>query len=407
MTSFQYQGRDSQGQKVSGALEGASKEAIAGQLINRGVTPLLIEEASAKEPSLSDHWREWRNGGNVKPEELIMFCRQMYTITKAGIPLIRGIRGLSATVTQLRLQRALDDIADRLETGIDLSSCMKHHPTIFNRLFISLINVGENSGQLEQSFLQLSEYIERDLESSKRVKSALRYPSFVILAMVFAIGFVNVQVIPKFAGMFERFGAELPLPTQILMGISNFFVNYWLYLVAMIGVGVYALIRYLKTEKGAEWWGYKKLHFPAVGDIVERASMGRYARTFGLMQKSGLPLPQALELCSQAIDNPYLSKKILAIRDGVQRGESLYQTHQNSGMFTPLVMQMIAVGEESGQVDSLLFEVAEFYEREVEYDLKKIADRIEPILIVMMAALVLVLALGIFLPMWSMLEIQR
>ena len=217
---------------------------------------------------------------------------------------------------------------------------------------------------------------------------------------------INIFVIPNFADMFTKFGAELPLPTKILLGTSEFFVNYWHILLGVIVVTWVLLKRHIKTDIGSRQWGRILLRLPIVGDIIERASMARYARSFGLMLSSGVPLIQSLSLCSRVIDNPWLGDKILAIREGIERGESLLSTHNQSGMFTPLVLQMIGVGEESGQVDTLLTEVAEFYEREVDYDLKTLSDRIEPIMIVIMAGFVLILALGIFLPMWNMYSLQ-
>jgi len=267
--------------------------------------------------------------------------------------------------------------------------------------------VGENSGRLDLVFKQLSEYMERDLSTVKSIKTALRYPSFVLIAISIAMVIINIKVIPAFAGMFSKFGAELPLPTRILMSVSDFFVNYWLYMLLAIVVTTVWVIHYVRTPEGSRVWGQKKLKIIVVGDIIERASLARYARSFGLMLSAGLPLSNALELSAKAIDNPYLGDKIRGIRSGVERGEGLFQTHLLSGMFTPLVLQMISVGEESGQVDALLAEVAIFYESEVEYDVKQLSDRIEPIMIVIMAAFVTILALGIFLPMWDMYSIQK
>jgi MSHA biogenesis protein MshG len=284
---------------------------------------------------------------------------------------------------------------------------MRAHPKIFTNLFVSLVGVGENSGRLDLVFKQLSEYMERDLATMKSIKTALRYPSFVLIAITIAIAIINIKVIPAFAGMFEKFGAQLPLPTRILIGISDFFVNYWLYLFAAIVAGVAWVHHYVNTPEGSRVWGRKKLRLIVVGDIIERASLARYARSFGLMLNAGLPLSNALELSARAVDNPYLGDKIRGIRTGVERGEGLFQTHLVSGMFTPLVLQMISVGEESGQVDALLAEVAAFYESEVDYDVKQLSDRIEPIMIVIMAGFVTVLALGIFLPMWDMYSIQK
>ncbi len=406
MTLFVHRSRNADGRPVTGQIEAASRETAANQLLDRGLTPLSLEE-QVVEQSLSERWAEFSSRGRVDTVELIMFCRQMYTVTKAGVPLIKGIRGLSASMRNPTFQRALNDIVERLEKGVELSVAMRAHPKIFNHLYVSMISVGENSGRLDLVFRQLVDYMERDLATIKSIKSALRYPSFVLIALAVAMLVINLKVIPAFAGMFAKFGAELPLPTRILIGTSDFFVAFWPYLLGLtviVSLGVY---NYVQTDEGSRVWGRKKLRMPVVGDIIERASMARYARAFSLMLKAGLPISNALELCARAIDNAYLADKIRAIRSGIERGEGLYQTHATSGMFTPLVLQMISVGEESGQVDTLLTEVAEFYEREVEYDVKQISDRIEPIMILIMAGFVTVLALGIFLPMWDMYAIQK
>ena len=305
------------------------------------------------------------------------------------------------------LKTTLDDIADDLETGMQLSAAMVRHDHVFDNLYINMVKVGEDSGQLEAVFDQLSEYLERDQETKKRIKTALRYPSFVLFALAVAMVVVNIFVIPAFADMFARFEAELPTPTRILIGTSNFFVDYWPYLLVVLIAAIFGFRNFTKTEQGAIWWGETKLKIPLVGDIINRALMARYARSFALMLQSGVPLPQALELCAKAIDNPFLAEKIREIKSGVERGGSLLRTHNASDMFTPLVLQMIAVGEESGQVEELLKEVSGFYEREVDYDIKTLSDRIEPIMIVLMAGFVLILALGIFLPMWEMYNVQK
>lgn len=406
MANFTYQGRNSQGQIVEGKLDGASADIIANQLMVRGITPVNI--TAAKEVShLDKQVAKLFGAEKVKPVELIMFSRQMYTITKSGIPLVRGIRGLAASIKHAHFQAVLNDVADSLESGVGLSVAFSRHPEIFNHLYVSMINVGESSGKLEEVFLQMAYYMERDEETRKRIKSATRYPSFVMIALAIAITIVNITVIPKFAAMFAQFKAPLPLVTKILIGMSHVFVHYWWILLLIVGGAVGGAIWYLKTPQGAQFWGRKKLKLPVVGDIIDRASMARYTRSFGLMLRAGVPLNFALTLCSRAIDNPYLAQKIDAIRRGVERGDSLIRTHAAAQMFSPLVLQMIAVGEESGQVEQLLTDVAEFYEREVDYDLKTLSDKIEPILIVFMAGFVTVLALGIFLPMWDMYEVQK
>ena len=405
MTQYAYKGRNSQGQEVLGTLEGASANAVAGQLSARGLIPISIEESKVQ-AGFALRWETILSDKPVTIVDLIIFCRQMYTINRAGVPIIQGVRGLANSLRHPRFQTVLHDVADQLEKGVELSAAMTLHPDVFDQLFVSLVNVGENSGKLDEAFNQLSSYLERDLDTAKRIKSATRYPSFVLGALVIAMVVINIFVIPNFADMFAKFGAELPLPTKILLGTSSFFVNYWHVLLGFVVVTWFLFKRHIKTERGSRQWGRILLRMPIVGDIIDRASMARYARSFGLMLSSGVPLIQSLTLCSRVIDNPWLGDKILGIREGIERGESLLSTHNQSGMFTPLVLQMIGVGEESGQVDTLLTEVAEFYEREVDYDLKTLSDRIEPIMIVIMAGFVLILALGIFLPMWNMYSLQ-
>lgn len=406
MPHFQFHGRSSQGQAVDGRLEATSSDAVATQLMGRGITPIKIDEITFG-ASFERKLMHWLGRDKVTATDLIMFCRQMYTITKSGIPLVRGIRGLGASIRHEAFREVLADVADKLETGMSFSQAMRNHPKVFNNLFVSMIDVGENSGKLDAVFQQLSFYIERDEETRKRIKSAMRYPSFVITALVIAVTVINILVIPRFAEMFEKFGAELPFVTRILIATSNLFVNYGLYIFIVTVVSVLGILWYMKTSEGALKWGEIKLKIPLAGDIIDRASMARYARSFGLMLRAGVPLNQALNLCARAINNPYLSARIDNIKLGIERGESLLRTHTAAHMFSPLILQMIAVGEESGQVENLLTEVAEFYEREVDYDLKTLSDRIEPIMIIIMAIFVTILALGIFLPMWDMYDVQK
>lgn len=405
MPQYKFEGRSNQGQVIDGVLNAPSVDAVAAQLVGRGVTPVRIAEVSLGASYLKKI-NSFLGADRVTVVDLVMFCRQMYTITKAGIPLTRGIRGLAASIRHEHFREVLNDLADRLESGLNLSRAMNHHPQVFNPLFVSMINVGETSGKLDEVFRQIGFYMERDEETRKRVKEAMRYPTFVLVALAVAMLVINVYVIPPFADMFAHFGAELPVVTKILIGTSHLFTHYWPYMIAVMVFGVGGAIYYVRTEAGAVDWGRRKLRLPLVGSLVERAAMARYARSFSLMLRAGVPITQSLTLCSEAIDNPYLANKIRSIRQGVERGDTLLRTHLQAELFTPLVLQMIAVGEESGQVESLLTEVAEFYEREVEYDLKTLTDRIEPILIVIMAVFVTVLALGIFLPLWNMYDVQ-
>jgi MSHA biogenesis protein MshG len=405
MTDYIYSGRDQSGAMVTGQLDRASDNDVANYLLKKSITPINIEVAQ-KKFSLSKEFHQYFSRSTVPEEELIMFCRQMYTINKAGIPLIQGLGALSDSITAGALQVCLIDITHRLETGVTLSVAMGHHQHIFNNLFIGMIKIGEETGKLDTIFLQLSGYIARDLETKKSIKSALRYPSFVLSAMIVALFVVNLMVIPAFADMFSRFSAELPLPTRILMSMSTLFVNYWWLIAIFLIVSIVLLVLWIATPEGKLFWHKNKLRIPIVGVLVHKAAMSRYIRSFSLMLSAGVSINRAIALCAEIIDNTYLSNKIKKIKEGVERGDTLYRTHKKSDMFSPLILQMIHIGESSGQVDALLMEVAESYEREVDYDLQSLSAKIEPILIVVMAGFVLVLALGIFLPMWEMFSIQ-
>ncbi|WPC70216.1 MSHA fimbrial biogenesis protein MshG [Aeromonas hydrophila] len=404
MSSFAYKGRDSQGNAVSGVVDAANEMAAAEQLMRRGVMPTELKPGKAKAAALD--WSLLLERG-VRLDELVVFSRQMYALTRAGIPILRAIAGLEESAHSKPLKRALHALGEDLGNGRPLSSSMQAHPRVFSSLFVAIIHVGENTGQLEEAFLQLANYFELELETRKRIKTAMRYPSFVLIAIGIAMVILNIMVIPVFAGMFAKFGVELPLATRILLATSHFFVHYWWVMLGVLLAMVFGWRRWVSTVKGKLTWHRWQLKLPIVGTIIERSLLARFARSFSMMLKAGVPLNTALSLVADAVDNAWMAGRIRDMRAGIERGESLLRTAGSSGLFTPLVMQMIAVGEETGQVDDLLHEAAEYYEREVDYDLKSLTARIEPILIGIVAVMVLILALGIFTPMWDMMRAVR
>ena len=406
MAEYTYSGRDEKGKMITGLIEKASENDVANFLLKKNITPVAID-VFHRQASFNDVLQQYTKRKKVSDEELVMFCRQMYTINKAGLPLMQGLESLSVSISSGPLQECLIDVTHRLETGVSLSSAMGYHRHIFNNLFLGMIKIGEETGKLDNIFAQMGVYISRDIETKKSIKSALRYPSFVLSAMVVALFVVNLMVIPAFADMFSRFDAELPLPTRILIGTSQFFVDYWWLVISILAMIILGLVAWIKTPDGQFFWHRLKLHIPIVGSLVNKAAISRYIRSFSLMLSSGLSMNKAIGLCADIIENEYLSFQIKKIKEGVERGDTLYRTHKKSGMFSPLILQMIQVGENSGQVDTLLMEVAESYEREVDYDLQSLSSKIEPILILIMAGFVVILALGIFLPMWEMFSIQQ
>jgi len=265
-----------------------------------------------------------------------------------------------------------------------------------------MIRVGEMTGRLDLIFMRLFEHLAFEKDMRAKIKAALRYPTFVVIALAAALVVINIMVIPAFAKVFNAFHTELPLMTRILIGFSNFCIDYWW---AMLG-GMIALVLGLRafvgTPGGKLFWHQYKLRLPIVGSTINKATLARFSRAFSLALSSGLPVIQAFGVVSQVVDNAWMAVKLEQMRRGVERGESILRTAAAARIFTPIVLQMIAVGEESGSVDELLLEVAQMYEREVNYELDNLSARIEPILIVCLGVMVLVLALGIFLPIWDL-----
>jgi MSHA biogenesis protein MshG len=404
MALFKYVGRDAQGNSVKGEVEASSIDTAADQVMQKGLLPSSIKEKKAGAENLD---LSLIFAPKVNPSDLIVFTRQIYSLTKAGIPILRAINGLAESSHSILLSESLQDVLNRMRNGYALSAAMGAHPRVFSQLYVSLIQVGENTGQLDRVFLQLSEYLEQEIETRKRVKSAMRYPTFVLIALAVAMVILNIYVIPTFAGMFAKFHAELPWTTQVLLSTSSFFVNYWHLMLIFLISAFIGLKLWLNSPKGAYLWDKWKLKIPVVGSVIERSLLARFSRSFAMMLSAGVPLNNALYLIAHAVDNNYLQEKILAMRSGIEAGEPLLKTATAAGLFTPLVLQMIAVGEETGQVDELLNEAADFYEREVDYELKNMTAKIEPILISIVAGMVLVLALGIFTPMWDMMGAMK
>jgi len=402
MTSFSYQGRDSHGTLVIGEREAGSKDQLVSLLIEDGITPTKINEAKAETNKDIDFKNIHIFKPKVNLDELIIFCRQMYSLMKAGVPMIQALRGLSNSSRNELLKEALTDVINQLEGGLTLASSMQTRSDVFDNLFMSMIHVGENTGQLDTAFLQLAEYLEMDRETRKRIKQATRYPTMVLSAISIAIIIINIYVIPAFASFFAKFGAELPWQTRVLMATSEFFVNYGWFLLALLVIVGFMAHRYVKTDKGAFNWDRFKLKVPIIGPVFERISLGRFSRTFAMTYRTGVPILQALSVVSKATNNAYMAEFVNAMRSQIERGETLTRTAAQSGMFSPLVLQMFAVGEETGALDDLMDQVADFYDQEVDYDLKQLSEAIEPILIVVMGVLVLIVALGVFLPMWDL-----
>lgn len=405
MGVFAYKGRNGRGDLVQGTLEGDDSSVIATQLMSTGITPTEISRQQVSISSMSGWsgaFKRMLSARSVSSLDLMLFSRQMYTLLKAGVPIMRALAGLQESTQNPAFVMLLQDLRENLDSGRELSAAMRRHPRVFSPFYVSMVQVGEMTGMLDVTFMWLFEYLEFDLGMRSSIRAAMRYPSFVILAMVVAVIIINLFVIPAFAKVYSGFHADLPLITRMLIGFSAFMVKYWLMMLATLIAAILGFRFYTNTPDGRYNWDKYKLKLPIAGDIILKATLSRFARSMALSFKSGMPILQGLNAVSMVVDNEFMRSRIEQMRDGVERGESILRTATASGVFNPVVLQMIAVGEESGDMDGLMFEIAEMYQREVRYDVASLSSKIEPILIVMLGIMVLLLALGVFLPMWDL-----
>ena len=400
MISYEWRGRTAQGEAVAGKIEALTENSAADQLMAMGVAPvhIAVEVVAVK----TESWLTRRSRKPVVAKDIMLFSRQMYTLNKAGIPIFQALAGLQASATQPAMIDLLQDVRFSLNQGRELSVALALHQEVFGAFYISMIRVGELTSHLTEVFLSLNEHLEFERDVRERLRQAMRYPFFVLVALVVAVVILNIFVMPVFAKIFASFNAPLPPVTRGLLAVSGWMVAWWPALVAM-GVGVtFMLRRFVHSPSGRYRWDACKLRLPVVGDIVLKAALARFSRSFALTIQSGVPLDKALSVVAHTADNAFLCARIEQMRDGIKRGGSITRCATTAGIFTPMVLQMMAVGEETGELDALLFEIAAMYERETGYSIKGLAASIEPVLLAVVAVLVLLLAIGVFLPLWSL-----
>jgi MSHA biogenesis protein MshG len=405
MAVFAYKGRDSRGDLVEGTLDGDDSGVIANQLMNTGITPVeiiqfrgLLGKTSGKPGWIKRLLTE----KPITSIDLMLFSRQMYTLLKSGVPIMRALAGLQESTQNPLFTALLQDLRESLDSGRELSAALRRHPKVFSPFYVSMVQVGEMTGMLDITFMRLFEHLEFERDMRDRIKAAMRYPSFVIIAMVIAMIIINLIVIPTFAKVYAGFHAELPVITKLLIGFSSFMVDYWVLMLAMLVGAVLAFRYYISTPDGRYNWDKYKFKLPIAGEIILKATLARFSRSMALSFKSGMPILQGLNVVGMVVDNEFMRSRIEQMRDGVERGESILRTATATGVFNPVVLQMIAVGEESGDLDGLMFEIAAMYEREVKYEVASLSSKIEPVLIITLGIMVLILALGVFLPMWDL-----
>ncbi|WP_151446299.1 type II secretion system F family protein [Lacisediminimonas profundi] len=406
MPYFSYHARNARGELLQGVLEGADSSAVATYLLNIGATPVFIELSSRGSQGSEVSFTDRLLLPKVNTTDVQLFSRQMHTLLKAGVPIMRCLKGLEESAVNKSFAKILRDLRESLDAGRDLSTAMRSHPKVFSAYYCSIVQVGEMTGRLAEIFPRLYEFLEFDMKMRQQIKSALRYPKFVVSAMLGAILVINLLVIPQFAKIFAKAHTELPPLTKLLIGSSNFTQANWPYLLALMVAAGFGIYRLRQTKEGAYWWDKTVLKMPIAGSLAMKGIMARFARSYALAYKSGVPVGPTLSVVARTVDNAYIAAAVEQMRDGVERGESLIRTASTTGVFTPVVLQMLSVGEESGELDTLMDEIAGMYEQEVQWELSTLSGRIEPLLMMAMGVLVLLLALGVFLPVWDLSQVS-
>jgi type II secretory pathway component PulF len=400
MPQYQYKARDKDGALREGTMEARGREAVADQLVVQGFIPVLIEEQGR--PFLSADFLEGFT--RVKPQDLIIFSRQLATLMAAGVPFLQGLATMEKQSENPRLKAAISAIKADVEAGSTFSDAIAKHPAIFSKLYVSMIKAGEAAGIMDSILNRLAHLTEYDAETRARVKAAVRYPMIVVVSICVAFAFLMTFVVPKFAAIFAQTKTELPLPTRMLMGINYGVQHYWYIALAGIGLFAWAVIWYVSTPYGRRQWDGLKLRLPVFGILFRKVALSRFARIFGTMQRSGISMMLALDITADTVGNVVIAGVIGEMRQGISEGKGLTVNMEASGIFPPLVVQMLSVGEETGQIDAMLDKVSDYYDSDVEHLLRNLSGMLEPMLLLFVGGMVLFLALAIFMPMWNMMN---
>lgn len=405
MPTFNFRGRSMDGKAVTGKRLAQSAGILSGLLLREGITPVSIEEVRI-EPDFIDLIKGFIRGRYVSPDELGLFSRQMYALLKTGVPITIALRQLAENSRTPQMTEALYSVVENLEGGRDLVTAMQDHTKIFSPIMISMLRVGQDSGRLDEAFLRLNQYLELEAMGMKKIKAALRYPIFVVFSLVCAIVLVNLLVIPTFTTFYTQANIQLPAITRMMIAFSNFMINHWFILIIGVSAAIGGTIYYFRTPQGKYNLGRYQLKIPGFGNIIRRVVLLRFAQAFAITIESGIPLLEGLTLVARSINNAYAEREILNMAESIRHGKNLTQSAASSDLFTTLELQMLAVSEETGQLSQMLEELASFYRREVDYDIKKLNDIIEPTLIIILALVVLFLALTVYLPIWDMVRMS-
>jgi len=404
MPNYTYRARDKSGTLLTSKVEAADEIAVAVELQRLGYSLISIE----KESELKLKWAEfWQRRRGVRRQEIIFFTRQLSTMLKSGLPLMDALTGIIQQTKHKLFKEALECVRGDIEKGASFSQALSKHPNVFSELFVSMAGVGETGGILDTVLERLTALGIQELEIRAKLKAALTYPIILITVAVIVVSFLLINILPKFIAIFQTYEAKLPIATQILLGISLILKKLWIFIIAGLGLFIFWFRRYLKTTQGRYKAHSYLLKMPLFGQLYLKVMIARFSRVLSALTKSGVSVLEALSVTEKTIRNAVIAKVIQNISDAITEGESLTEPFKASGIFPPMVIQMVSAGEKTGKLEQLLSDVAAFYDQEVEYTIRNIAVILEPLLLLAMGVMVAFIALSVLLPIFNLIKIFR
>ncbi|HEU4397104.1 MAG TPA: type II secretion system F family protein [Actinomycetota bacterium] len=403
-TTYAYRVRDRQGKLLGGTLEADNEQAVVAKLRQLGYAPVSIE--AEKGAGLKAELR-LPGGGRVKLKDLAVFSRQFATMINSGLSLLRALTILGEQTANKRLAQIIILVRAEVEKGISLSAAMAKHPKVFNRLYVSMVRAGEVGGFLDQVLVKVAETFEKEVALRGKIKSAMTYPVVVFVMVLGIVSAMLLFIVPTFESLYESLGGTLPMPTRVLMGASNVLRRFFLLVILAVGLLVFAFRRWKATQRGRYAIDKFKLKVKVFGPLFHKTALSRFSRTLSTLIRSGVPILQALEIVGETVNNSVISRAVRDVQDSVREGESLAMPLSKHATFPPMVVQMMAVGEETGALEVMLAKVADFYDQEVEAAVASLTSLIEPILIAVMGAAVGGMVIALYMPLFNIINLVK
>jgi type IV pilus assembly protein PilC len=402
MATFSYQARDASGNIVSGLLDATDQAGAAALLMNRNLVATKLRAASGRRTEAAKRYQ-----GKVKAQDMVVFTRQLATMVTAGLPLVQSLTALEEQTESKTFKPILRNITERIESGESFSQALAQHPRVFTRLYVSMVKAGETGGLLAEILDRVASYLEATARLKKKVRSAMSYPTIVCCIAILISLFLVIKVIPIFADIYKDFGAKLPAPTQMLINFSNLLRSYFLFFVLGTAAFVFGLVKLKKTKQGTEIWDRTKLRLPVFGKLIHKICLARFSRTFAALLRSGVPILETLRIVGQSSGNTQLEYAVVATGVNIEKGDTLALALGQHKVFPPMLVRMVAAGEQTGKVDAMLEKISDFYDEEIEATLNGLTALIEPLLIVFLGVIVGTIVVCMFLPIFKLNEIVQ